>query len=278
MTDHSDFTDLELQHIELLAPADGEKDAPTEPASNVIVLPKRDRTAPQATAFDYSGVSAAVAREAEATAARIKERMRTHILETGKELSKIKKKLGHGKFGKWLEFHFGWKERTAQNYMNSATAFGSAPRVIDVLPPSTVYKLAAKSTPVELRQLVVDAVERGDVPDPKQIENQLAQKKAEARQRREAGAVVQNADLAVSGEIPGQNTDASTSLNSTISEPIGTVSNGEVHPVSEAYQDELRAKKVVEQLKIRFGVHFGQLRHAMLETDLGALKKALQEA
>jgi hypothetical protein len=275
MTDYPHLTDTELRDLELLI--DGDKGVPSQPASNVVVLPKKDPTAPQATGFDYSGLPASVAKEAEATASRIKERVRTHIIETGKELLKIKKKLGHGRFGKWLEFHFGWKERTAQNYMNSAAEFGSTPLVIDVLPPSTVYKLAAKSTPAELRQLVIDTIKRGDTPDPKQIENQIAEKKVEARQRREAAAVVQTAGPAVSAEMPERDVDSSPSQNSTICKPESTINDAEGHSVSEANGNELRAKKIVLQLKAQLGAHFDQLRRDILEIDFQALKKALQE-
>ncbi len=274
MTDYPHLTDEEIRDLEL---AIGDKGVPSEPVSNVVTLPKKDTTAPHAAGFDYSGLPASVAKEAEATASRIKERMRAHIIETGKELLKIKKKLGHGRFGKWLDFHFGWKERTAQNYMNSATEFGSAPQVIDVLPPSTVYKLAAKSTPAELRQLVIDTIKRGDTPDPKQIENQITEKKVEARQRREAAAVVQTAGPAVSAEMPERDADSSPSQNSTISKPESTINDAAGPLVSEANRNELRAKKLVLQLKAQLGAHFDQLRRDILEIDFQAFKKALQE-
>lgn len=183
MTDLSLSPDIELADLDLSAPIETPAVQRPEPANNVVALPKAKRKAPQVYAFDYSGISTAVAKEAEATAMRIRDRLRAHTIETGKELLNVKQKLGHGKFGKWLEFHFGWKERTAQNYMNSATAFGSTPQVIDILPPSTIYKLAAKSTPEALRQSVIDEIKRGETPDPKKIEKRIAEIKTEARQR-----------------------------------------------------------------------------------------------
>lgn len=275
MTYVSKLNDVELTELDLSATI---TEAPAEqlPASvdNVEALPKAKRKAAETKAFDYSGVSASVARDAEATAMRIRDRHRVYTIETGKELLAIKKKLGHGKFGRWLEFHFGWKERSAQNYMNSATAFGSTPQVIDALPLSTIYKLAAPSTPDALRQSVIDEIKRGEKLDPKQIERKIAATRSEARQNVSAGSpqepseisvpdnVVASPDRALAIEVPAvasQDRDAAPSL------PI-------------AQEQELRAQKIVGYLRKRFGDQFSPLRDAILKTDLAALRKALSEA
>ncbi len=272
-----ELTDLEIPTSTTAAPAAAQ--LPT-PIHNVVSLPKAKRKAAEVYGFDYSGVSAAVAKEAEATAKRIRNRLRLHTIETGKELLIIKKELGHGKFGKWLEFHFGWKERTAQNYMNSATAFGSTPQVIDVLPPSTVYKLAAKSTPDALRQSVIDEIERGEKPDPKQIERKIAATKSEARQNADT-------DESVSAGIPPEPSEISVPDNVVAS--LDRASANEVPALASqdgdaaqsptiAQVQELRALKIVGYLRKRFGDKFLPLRDEILKTDLAVLRKALSEA
>lgn len=135
--------------------------------------------------FDYSGVSSAIAREAEEAAARIRGRLRTSIIDTGKDLLSVKGKLGHGKYGQWLKFHFSMTERTAENYMNAARAFEAAPLVIDVLPTNTVYKLAAKDIPAETRQSVIDEIVGGAIPHHKDVEARVAAAKKDERRKRE---------------------------------------------------------------------------------------------
>ncbi|WP_159946340.1 DUF3102 domain-containing protein [Rhizobium sp. 18065] len=157
--------------------------APIEPA------PKADEaTEPRdtlETRFDYSGVSEAVAAEAEEAARKIRDRLRGSIIDTGSDLIAIKEKLRHGKFGAWLTFHFNMSERTAQNFMNAAAAFADTPKVVDLLPPATVYKLAAKGAPLEVRQSVVNQIAAGATPSQKEIEARLASAKGEERKKRD---------------------------------------------------------------------------------------------
>lgn len=279
-----ELTDFDLSESITAAPAE----KASVPASNVVALPAPKPNAaepapkPKAAdvlSFDYAGLSAAVAKEAEATAKRIRARLKVHTLETGKELLVIKKALGHGKFGKWLEFHFGWKERTAQNYMNSAFAFGSTPQVIDLLPPSTVYKLAAKSTPAEIRQSVIDEIKRGEKPDPKQIEKTIAAtKNAAPKKSAAAEAMALDGSPKPSNELPD---DMLASLDRALaakeSEMVGQHGDDAQAP-SISENPELRALTIVEHLKKRFRDEFPPLRDAILETEWAALKKALQHA
>lgn len=134
--------------------------------------------------FDYSGVSSMIAREAEEAAARIRGRHRESIIDTGKDLLSVKGKLDHGKFGQWLRFHFCMTERTAENYMNAARSFEATPLVIDVLPANTVYKLAAKGIPAEIRQSVLDEISSGTIPHHKDIEARVVAAKKDERRKR----------------------------------------------------------------------------------------------
>ncbi|MCQ2005252.1 DUF3102 domain-containing protein [Rhizobium sp. NRK18] len=181
------MTDLHITNDEL-------KDLDYTNAENIVDVDTPEQSpgsepsvpaSPAVFGFDYSGVSLKVAQEAEAAAIRIRDRHRLSIIDTGHDLCAVKDKLEHGQFGNWLSYHFGMSERTAQNYMNAATVFGSAPKVIDVLPPVTIYKLAAKGAPEEIRQSVIDAVDKGLLLDHKEVNSQIATAQKEARQRRE---------------------------------------------------------------------------------------------
>ncbi|EYR81958.1 DUF3102 domain-containing protein [Shinella sp. DD12] len=156
-------------------------DAPHHSSATDSVVPAK----PTVFGFDYTGVSTQVAEEAEATAERIRNRHRASIIDTGNDLCVVKDKLAHGQFGNWLRYHFGMSERTAQNYMNAAAAFGSAPKVIDLLPPTTIYKLAAKGAPEEIRKSVIDEVAKGLAPNYKEIDARIVAAQKEERQKRE---------------------------------------------------------------------------------------------
>ncbi|KSV61488.1 hypothetical protein N185_10720 [Sinorhizobium sp. GW3] len=101
----------------------------------------------------YKPMDKAQVEQLQAVASRIKERdkaARAGIIETGNDLVKIKTSIP-GHFDRWLKLEFDMSKATAWNYINAAQQFGSAPKVVEALPPSTVYKLAAKATPAEVR-------------------------------------------------------------------------------------------------------------------------------
>jgi hypothetical protein len=50
---------------------------------------------------------------------------RTCIIEIGRELIAAKTTVAHGDWLPWIEDEFGWKERTAENYMMVARKFAS---------------------------------------------------------------------------------------------------------------------------------------------------------
>jgi hypothetical protein len=117
---------------------------------------------PLQTGFDYSALSAEIRTEAQLVADEIKKRMRGAVIEVGVALARIKDRLEHGQFGKWLVAEFGMTERTAQNYM-SAAALASKCETVSVLRPKTLYLLAAPATPEPVRQAVIDRFNAGEV-------------------------------------------------------------------------------------------------------------------
>lgn len=164
--------------------------------------------------------------------------------------------------------------------MNSAIAFGSTPHIIDMLPPSTVYKLAAKSTPDALRQSVIDEIERGKKPDPKQIERKIAETRREARQNGDPDGNISAGGSEGPREISvPNNVVASLDRALTIEVPaIASEDRGAAQSHRFAQEQEQRAQKIVGFLRKRFGDKFSPPRDEILKTDLTALKKALSEA
>ena len=124
----------------------------------------------------YKPMEKAQVEELQAVASRIKERdraARAGIIETGNDLIKIKANIP-GYFDKWLKLEFDLSQATAWNYINAAQQFGSAPKVVEVLPPGTVYKLAAKATPAEVRDAIVAEIESGAVSSKDDVERRIA--------------------------------------------------------------------------------------------------------
>ena len=133
----------------------------------------------------YEALPADDARELRAVAARMRERMQADLIENGRDLIRVKERLARtaGAFGAWLQGEFGMSERTAQNYMSAAREFGDHAAVVAVLPPGTVYALAAPSTPETIRQDVIRQVKEGKRPEPAAIRETIT---AAKRERQEA--------------------------------------------------------------------------------------------
>lgn len=130
----------------------------------------------------YSSLEAKEAEELQAIAARIKEHDRAYragCLEIGKELIRIKDSIP-GHFDRWLKVEFNLSKATAWNYINAAQEFGDVPKVVEILPPATVYKLAAKATPDDVRKAVVLEINAGAVPSKREVEDRIAEARRKA--------------------------------------------------------------------------------------------------
>lgn len=90
------------------------------------------------------------------------------IIEAGQKLIEVKNRLGHGRFGNWLQTEFGRTSRTAQNYMRVAEVFKYEKSsylkkfsYLDIA-PSALCHLAKSSTPDEARQEALDRAYQGE--------------------------------------------------------------------------------------------------------------------
>jgi len=126
----------------------------------------------------------AVARSAVEKITSLQGRLVTDIADIGSELIRAKEAVGHGNFGPWLKAEFNWTERTAQNFMAVAERFGSNPKPVSHLPLATVYRLAAPSTPDNIREKILTRLEGGEVVDPVEIADELSQARREAERAR----------------------------------------------------------------------------------------------
>lgn len=115
--------------------------------------------------YDYSLVSEAYRDTLRRSAITIKPRLKRaaeDIFVIGKELKATKALLPHGEYTNWLDIEFGLSERMAQRFVNVYERLGSKSDIMSVLPPTTLYLLAAPSTPDEAIQTVETELDAGE--------------------------------------------------------------------------------------------------------------------
>jgi hypothetical protein len=132
----------------------------------------------KAPGFDYAALPTDTTEILQSTASRIRDRMCASIVETGRDLIKIKSVLEHGAFGAWLNAEIGMTERTAQNYMSAAELAGKY-ETVSYLPAAALYRLAAPSTPEAARAAIVDRLDRGETVSKLEISDTIAKAKWE---------------------------------------------------------------------------------------------------
>jgi hypothetical protein len=117
--------------------------------------------------YDYDRLPEAARSLAEQAARTIKPRLRRaaeDIFVIGAALNGVKAKLEHGQFGEWLAVEFGLSRRMAQHFMNVATRLQAKSEKFSHLPPSTLYLLAAPTTPDAAIRVVEERLDAGDRP------------------------------------------------------------------------------------------------------------------
>jgi Protein of unknown function (DUF3102) len=161
-------------------------DAPCRSSNSAqVVSDKPSVSATLDERFSYEGLPADYADSLSKKAMTIRIRMKgatatmiQAIFETGRDLMAVKQRLEHGNFCKWVETECGFTIRTAQNYIKVACAFTEAKcETISHLQLSTVYGLAAKTTP---RELVAEVIKFGSAGRPVsdyQVREMLAEAK-----------------------------------------------------------------------------------------------------
>jgi hypothetical protein len=116
------------------------------------------------TGFDYSILDDDTRLTAQRRVGEIKDltvRTAQCVIEIGTKLIEVKKMLGHGHFGQWLDAEFAWSKVTAVKFMQVAERFASV-ETIDFFSVSALYMLASPSTPISARDEAMTRAERGE--------------------------------------------------------------------------------------------------------------------
>ena len=128
-------------------------------------------------------------KEMEEIAKRIRARIRRtveDIIETGRDLTRVKAALDHGEFGEWINREFFMTMRSAQRYIQAAEWAEGKNDIVSHLPPTTLYLLSAKSTPEEIQAEVVSDLKAGKPVEVRRIEHQIADAKLKRRDAAQA--------------------------------------------------------------------------------------------
>ena len=123
-----------------------------------------DHLAPQG--FDYSILDSDkqdFIRQRTAEIRSLMHRTTEQIILIGEHLQEVKARLDHGQFGRWLEAEFDWDIRTAQRLMRVAERFKNDSVSHLHLTATTLYLLAAPSTP---DSAVEEVLERAGLGEP----------------------------------------------------------------------------------------------------------------
>ncbi|SIR19214.1 hypothetical protein SAMN05880582_107189 [Rhizobium sp. RU20A] len=246
-----------------------------------ITVPHVSLAARECEAF-YLSLNPDTAADLKATAARIKAReatVRAGIIQTGLELIQIKDSLP-GQFDRWLKLEFDMSKSTAWNYINVAEKFAAAPKVVEILPPATVYKLAAKATPDAVRTAVVDEINAGAVPTKKEVETRIRRARGggstggvaterEADERTEAQEKLRTPVPSdhcgnSSSTVPSQTTPSKVTGDKTTAEPGGGAASREAGALSPTQA----AVSAADFLRRQLGGEFTVLRSFIESADM----------
>jgi hypothetical protein len=126
------------------------------------------------------------ATELQEAAQRIKSLRRAateHAVEIGRELLRVKEKLPHGVFVKWVERACEFKIRTAQDLMKLARDAESNTKLVALMVPSTLRVYLSKTTPPAVRSTILKRLENGE----RVSRNELYSETLHARSKTKAG-------------------------------------------------------------------------------------------
>ena len=120
--------------------------------------------------FDYADheISSEDAAFLEETASRIdaaKVRAVASILEVGKDLAGVQKKLanhGNGVFNKWIEQRCGFTRQSAYRYIGVHDAFGDCNTVLQTCDAKALYRLSSDSCPEAATNKALHLAKKGE--------------------------------------------------------------------------------------------------------------------
>lgn len=138
--------------------------------------------------YDYNEIDANVRDSVKTSVRRVKvhgREINSRFGQIGAELTKIKDVLEHGQFADVIKSEFDMSPRQAQRMMSVHREYADKPQMLEVFSGSALAKLAAPSTPEQVREQAEVAAENGET-----------WTKAETQQKINAAKAIEDDDLA----------------------------------------------------------------------------------
>ncbi|HEY5797587.1 MAG TPA: DUF3102 domain-containing protein [Bosea sp. (in: a-proteobacteria)] len=106
-----------------------------------------------------------------------------HAVEIGRELLRVKERLPHGVFVKWVEKACEFKIRTAQDLMKLAREADSDAntKLVALMVPSTLRVYLSKTTPPAVRNTILKRLENGERVSRSELHSQVSDTRAKAK-------------------------------------------------------------------------------------------------
>jgi hypothetical protein len=142
-------------------------------------MPQFDSSSPAHIDFSYESVSIEQRRQLYQAAREIRANIDISvrsIWNIGRELVSVRSQLEDNVFGDWLHGEFEWSRSTAYNYIRIYEAFPSLlsdPYQGLNIDPSALYKLAAPSTPAELKSHFIALARSGEYISHKEVKVEI---------------------------------------------------------------------------------------------------------
>src|SRR5262249_10639372 len=129
----------------------------------------------------------------------LRSRVVEDVAEIGRILTEAKETVGHGNWLPWLDREFGWEETTALNFMRvhkfvQELQSESANVCVFHMPVSSVYLLAAPSTPHEAREEIIERVSAGETVPVTEVKRTIESAKARQRPKKTEAQRAQEAE------------------------------------------------------------------------------------
>lgn len=104
-----------------------------------------------------------------------------HAVDIGRELLRVKEKLPHGVFVKWVEKACEFKIRTAQDLMKLARGAEADTKLVALMVPSTLRVYLSKTTPPAVRNTILKRLENGERVSRSGLYSQVSDARAKAK-------------------------------------------------------------------------------------------------
>jgi hypothetical protein len=197
--------------------------------------------------YDYQTIAEAqrdiVRRAALAIKPRLK-RAAEDIFVIGKELRATKALLAHGEYTNWLDVEFGLSDRMAQRFVNVYERLGAKSDIMSVLPPTTLYLLAAPSTPEQAITSVEKQLGAGVRIGVATVQRVIADAKQQARSAVLADVLIDSADGEVLPTPSGEQKQAAQRVEQVLATLVDLLNDQAVADWSLLFaSDDLRSMR-----------------------------------